>query len=257
MRYLILFFLFAAFSCAPKTETTSFQPDNSPAIQADSLIFKADSLNKEICVGENCAKLKLLWPVASGSVAAEKINQVTRDQMALLIQTGEDPAPLDTLVQNFFKSFKDFKTEFADAIGGWEIEAEGHVSYQSDSTLSIRFSQFNFMGGAHPNSSVSFLNFDPKTGEFLGDDQIILDETVFFKKVEQKFRKFHEVAEGVTLKDDDRFFLPETGFFVADAKGFKDGKFWVIYQPYEIGPYVMGYTELEFTKEELGEVVRW
>jgi hypothetical protein len=257
MRYFVLLLLSVAFSCAPKTEGVSGDSEDSAALQAEPLTFKIDSLNKEVCVGENCAKIRLLWPVASGSKAADNINAVTRDQLALLMQTGEDAAPLDTLIRDFFKTFKDFKTEFPDAGGGWEIEAEGQVSYQSDSTLSIRFSQFNFMGGAHPNSSVSFLNFDPRTGEFLGDDQVILDESVLFEKVEQKFRAFHQVAEGKSLKEDDRFFLPEIGFFVADAKGFKDGKFWVIYQPYEIGPYVMGYTELEFSPEELKGIVRW
>jgi hypothetical protein len=177
--------------------------------------------------------------------------------MAMLLRTGEDSAPMDTLVSKFFQSFKEFKSDFPESSGGWEIDAEGQVSYESDSTLSIHFTQFNFMGGAHPNISATFLNFDPRNGEVLGDDRLIQNQPAFFQKVEQKFREFHQVAEGKSLKDDDRFFLPETGFFVADAKGFNDGKLWVIYQPYEIGPYVMGYTELEFTKEELGDLVRW
>lgn len=88
-------------------------------------------------------------------------------------------------------------------------------------------------------------------------DRVILNETEFFKLTEQKFAEYHEVEKGVSLVDDGRFFLPETGFFLANAIGFKEDKFWVIYVPYEIGPYAMGYTELEFSKEELGEMVRW
>jgi hypothetical protein len=65
------------------------------------------------------------------------------------------------------------------------------------------------------------------------------------------------VPANVRLEDDDRFFLPETGFFLANAMGFQDGNFWIVYVPYEIGPYAMGYTYLEFTKEELGGLVRW
>lgn len=257
MRNLILFLLVAAFACTQTSETSTIVPGDSVALQEDPLTFKADSLVKEVCVDENCAKLRLVWPVASGSEAAEKINEVVRDQMALLIQTGEDAAPMDTLLSKFFQSFKEFKSDFPESSGGWEIDAEGQVSYESDSTLSIHFTQFNFLGGAHPNSSVSFLNFDRQSGEVIGDDRLVADDSLLFQKVEQKFRQFHQVAEGVGLNEDDRFFLPEIGFFVADAKGFKDGKFWVIYQPYEIGPYVLGYTELEFTKDELGDLVRW
>lgn len=251
MRNLILLVFWAAFSCVPKAE-------NAASVPETPVIFKSDSLNRETCVGENCAKLKLSWPVASGPEASDKINEAIRGQMASLIQTGENSAaPLDTLIQDYFKSFEDFKAEFPDSFGGWEIEAEGQVSYESDSTLSIYFTQFSFLGGAHPNSSVSFLNFDTRSGEALSDDRVILDEPAFFKLTEKKFREFHQVTEGMSLEDDGRFFLPETGFFLANAKGFKDGKFWVIYQPYEIGPYVMGYTELEFSAEELKGIVRW
>jgi hypothetical protein len=82
-------------------------------------------------------------------------------------------------------------------------------------------------------------------------------EESLLKLSEQKFRAYHQVEEGLSLSEDGRFFLPESGFFLANAMGFKDGKFWGIYKPYEIGPYVMGSTELEFSKEELASLVRW
>lgn len=250
MRILLLFLFLAAISCGPKNQNTEL-------IDQTPIIFNTDSLQNETCIGGNCAKLSLSWPVASGPEAAEKINRAIQDQMAMLIQTGEDPAPFDSMVQKYFRTFEEFKTEFPDSFGGWEIEAKGEVTYESDNTLSIYFTQFSFLGGAHPNSTVSFLNFDSRTGEALSDDRIILDETKLFNLVEAKFREFHKVEEGVSLVEDGRFFLPETGFFLANAKGFKDGKFWVIYAPYEIGPYVLGSTELEFNSEELKGVVRW
>ncbi|WP_431012717.1 DUF3298 domain-containing protein, partial [Rahnella sp. PAMC25617] len=52
------------------------------------------------------------------------------------------------------------------------------------------------------------------------------------------------------------FFLPETGFFLPNAMGYENGKFMLIYIPYEIGPYVMGYTELEFELKDLEGTVR-
>lgn len=250
MRILFSLILISLISCQTKEE-------NQEIVTENPLSFRTDSLINETCVGENCAKLRLVWPIASGGEAADKINQSIDEQMSFLMQTGEDIAPLDTMIANYFRSFESFKSDFPDSYGGWEIEAKGEVSYLSDSTLSIHFTQFNFMGGAHPNSTVTFLNFDPKTGEALSMDRVILNETEVFNLTEQKFTEYHEVEIGVNLVDDGRFFLPETGFFLANAIGFKDDKFWVIYVPYEIGPYVMGYTDLEFSKEELGEMVRW
>lgn len=242
--------LIAVISCAQKSGIEESTAD-------PTLSFRTETIVKESCIGENCAKLRLSWPVASGPAAADKINQSIRDQMSLFVQTGEDAALLDTMIVAYFRSFDEFKSEFPDSHGGWEIEAEAKVSYQSDSTLSVYFSQFSYLGGAHPNSSVSFLNMDPKSGESLSIDRLVWDVDSLLMLSEQKFRDYHGVEEGVSLSEDGRFFLPETGFFPANAMGFKDGKFWVIYIPYEIGPYVMGSTELEFSKEELAGLVRW
>lgn len=250
MKILSFVILVVMISCAQKSgvEESTVDP---------TLSFRTETVVRESCVGENCAKLRLSWPVASGPVAADKINQYIRDQMSLFVQTGEDAALLDTMIVAYFRSFDEFKSEFPDSYGGWEIEVEAKVSYQSDKTISIYFSQFSYLGGAHPNSAVSFLNIDPKSGEALSLDQLVLDENSLLKLSEQKFRAYHEVEEGLSLSEDGRFFLPVTGFFLANAIGFKDGKFWVIYIPYEIGPYVMGSTELDFSKEELSGVVRW
>lgn len=250
MRILVFSVLILLTSCSSK-------PSSQETEIETPLTFRTETLEKESCVGENCAKLKLSWPVASGNKAADKINLAIEEKMSFMVQTGEDIAPLDSMISEYFRSFESFKKDIPDSYGGWEIEATAEVSYQSDSTLSIYFSQFSFLGGAHPNSMVSFLNFDPKTGEALSVDRLILDETEFFNLTEMKFTEYHEVEKGVNLVDDGRFFLPETGFFLANAMGFKDDKFWVIYVPYEIGPYVLGYTELEFSKEELGQMVRW
>ncbi|MFN3997185.1 DUF3298 and DUF4163 domain-containing protein [Algoriphagus sp.] len=250
MRIFSIMIFIALVSCKPKDQALETESESQ-------LTFRTETLEKESCVGENCAKLKLSWPVASGGAATEKINRAIEDKMALLMQTGEDIAPLDTMISKYFRSFESFKAEMPDSYGGWEIEASAEVSYRSDSTLSIYFTQFSFLGGAHPNSMVSFLNFDPKTGNALSDDQLILDETTFFNLSEKKFKEYHEVEKGAKLADDGRFFLPETGFFLANAMGFKEDKFWVIYVPYEIGPYAMGYTELEFSREEVPTALRW
>lgn len=251
MRNLAIFFLgISLISCSTKS-------DGLVDVEETLLSFRTERLEKETCVGESCATLKLEWPIVSGPESASQINQAITDQMSFLVQTGEEIAPLDSMVGSFLRSFEEFKQEFPGASGDWEIEATGTPSYESDSTLSIYFSQFSYLGGAHPNSLVSFLNVDPKTGEVLSIDRLVRDEAGLLALAEQKFREHHEVEEGTRLEDSEQFFLPETGFFLANAMGFKDGKFWVIYVPYEIGPYVLGYTELEFTREELGSIVRW
>ena len=99
------------------------------------------------------------------------------------------------------------------------------------------------------------MNFDKITGEYLNTGRVVLDSAKLLEIAEIAFRKHHQIPEGKSLEDQG-FFLPETGFFLPNAMGYKEDKFWLIYIPYEIGPYVMGYTELEFSPEELSGIVR-
>jgi hypothetical protein len=224
----------------------------------ESMTFHLDSLIRETCLGEDCARLRLVFPRAEGGSNATRINESIQDQLLEFLQVEENSwSSLDSAVTGFLHSFEKFNEEFPDSFGAWEIEVKGVLSYESDSTVSVFFEHYSYLGGAHPNSSVAFLNFDKKTGDYLQSDQLIRDETRLRLLAEQQFRLVHLVEKGKSLLDDSRFFIPETGFFLANAMGFNEGEFWVIYVPYEIGPYVLGYTELRFTKEELGDVVRW
>jgi len=250
MKWMLSVLVIVAFGCKGVTQSENYAEEK--------LTFGLDSLVQETCVGEECARLRLIWPVAKGDPHAAQINEVIQGQLLGFLQIGEDPGTnLDSAANDFFRSFKAFKKEFPQSFGSWEIEVKGKLSYESDRAISIFFEQYNYLGGAHPNSTVAFLNFEKKSGKSLSPDQLVLDQAKVTQLAEQKFRLFHEVPEGVNLVDDGRFFLPETGFFLANAMGFKDGKFWIIYVPYEIGPYVLGYTEIEFTQEELGDAVAW
>jgi hypothetical protein len=156
----------------------------------------------------------------------------------------------------YLNIFKETIVDFPDMPGGWAIDVNAEVSFDSLNTVSIFFAEYNFSGGAHPNSSTYFMNFDRANGEFLSIDRLILDQVAMLALVGKAFREFHEVDQNTNIEADDRFFLPETGFFFPNAMGFKEDKFQLIYITYEIGPYALGYTELEFPLDVLEGIVR-
>ena len=252
MKYLILPFLVLIIACSPKTG------DQNDSKDSLALSFSLDSLIQEKCVGEECAKLRLVWPVASGPDFSSQINETIAKQITGMMMFGESNSlERDTLITRYFQSYLEFKDEFPSGYGAWEVDVAGKISYHSDSTLSISVDWMNYLGGAHPNSGQDFLNFELSTGKFLSREQLVKDEKKLLVLAEQKFRDFHEVEKGKALEEDGRFFLPETGFFLAHAMGFEKDKFKIVYTPYEIGPYVLGFTYLEFSRKELGELVRW
>lgn len=253
MNYFLVLISILLVSCGPKENT-----QKEEGVVISSVTFEKDSLVREKCSGESCARIRLVWPVAKGGEVAKSINDHIRETVRKLIEYGEkESTDLEAGVEVFLEEYLSFKSEFPESAGEWEIQVEGEVSYSSDQTLSIFFSQYTYLGGAHPNSMVYFLNLDYNSGKALDSNQLVLNEKELLKLTEQKFREYHEVEEGISLEESGKFFLPETGFFLANAMGFHEDRFKVIYIPYEIGSYAMGYTELEFSREELKDIVRW
>jgi len=247
MRLTLMIALLALFSCG--------EPKSVPVLDETELTFSTQEFVKNTCVGESCASVYFTWPLAKGGDIAASINEAINKQLLVYFNSDSIAENFEAKAQSYLNSYEDFVNEFPDSPGGWSIEVNAKVSYESDSLLSVLFSESNFSGGAHPNSSQYFMNFDKITGEYLNSGRVVLNSTKLLEKAEIAFRKFHEVPEGKSLEEQG-FFVPETGFFLPNAMGYEDGKFWLIYIPYEIGPYVIGYTELEFEPEELSGIVR-
>ncbi len=248
MKYLVVIAVFLCVACSKPTQVKEQI--------VEELSFNTKTFTSERCVDDNCAKVELSWPVAENVSEASLINEEIRLQLLAYFQQDKTYVNLDSAANDYLNSYENFKSDFPDAPGGWSIEVKVEKSYESDSTLSFKFSGYNFSGGAHPNSSINYMNFGKKSGEYLSLDRVNLDESKMLAMAEQAFRKHHEVEEGVELKDDGRFFLPETGFFLPNAMGYENDKFHLTYIPYEIGPYALGYTALEFDLKDLKGIVR-
>ncbi|RAI92273.1 DUF4163 domain-containing protein [Algoriphagus yeomjeoni] len=247
MKYLLIIFLFLGVACGRPTQ------DEEQIVE--DISFSTKTFTSERCSDDNCAKVELSWPIAENVPAASTINEEIEHQLLAYFQQDKTYDNLDSAAKDYLTSYENFINDFPDAPGGWSIEVKAEKSYESDSTLSIKFSEYNFSGGAHPNSSVYYMNFDKQTGEYLSFDRVVLDQDKMLELAETAFRKYHEVEQGKSLEEAG-FFLPETGFFLPNAIGYKDGKFVLTYIPYEIGPYVLGYTDLEFELNELEGIVR-
>lgn len=246
MRRLIILFLFLLASC------TSEKARNESNLKSTMKNF-----SKEACIDVSCAKVNLSWPEFEKGEVGNRLNQAIEEQLLAYFYSDSIGTSMDQEADNYLKSFKEIKAEFPDMPGDWEMEINARVSFDSLNTLTVFFEEYNFSGGAHPNSSSYFMNFDRSTGEFLSVDRLVLDQPALLSMAEKAFRDFHEIDENVTLEESEQFFLPETGFFLPNAMGFKGDKFRLIYIPYEIGPYAMGYTELEFSLVELKGIVRF
>jgi len=214
--------------------------------------------NFQECVGEGCAKVDLTYPVFEGDTALAKIiNQQIAEQNIQMWVTGDQQYDgMEKAVASFFDGYKSFRTDFPDAPQEWTFETVAKVTHQSDSLVSIRFENFSYLGGAHPNTVVLYLNLDlSENADVLVHEKMLIDREKLLRLAEDKFREHHEVEPEIHLEEDGRFFLDEGEFFLPATMGYEDDEFVLLYNSYEIGPYAMGRTELRFPLEELEGVV--
>jgi hypothetical protein len=219
----------------------------------DTLASETKKIEQKACVGDECASVDISYPVFGDEKLQSLIERIIVQGMSFVEQP--ETLPLDSAVQSFLDEFTGLKADFPDAIS-WEYSMDVRVSFESDSLLSLVFDSFSFTGGAHPNSFRSYLNFEKKTAQEITNSELILEEKILLSKVEVEFRKYHEVEEGMGLKADGRFFLNEKDeFFLPAAIGFEQDFLVLYYNSYEIGPYVMGPTELKLPQSELAGIV--
>ena len=102
---------------------------------------------------------------------------------------------------------------------------------------------YTMTGGAHGNANKISLLFDPLTGNKLSLNNVIKDVPGFTALAETDFRENLKIPADKSINStmftftDDKFALPGNIFFMKDS-------LLLHYNPYEIGPYAIGVTEV-------------
>lgn len=231
---------------------------SSPTKESTPLTYEKKTDNFQECMGGTCAKVDLIYPVFEGDTVLSKIinRHITGQNMQMWVTGDQQYGGMEDAVASFFESYKDFRTDFPDAVQEWTFETVAEVTYQADSVISIKFDNFSYLGGAHPNTVVAYLNLDlSEKGTVLTREKMMVDREKLMQLGEEKFREHHEVEPAVSLEVDGRFFLDDGRFFLPFAMGYEGNEFILLYNSYEIGPYAMGRTELRIPLADLEGVV--
>ncbi|MCC5938562.1 MAG: DUF4163 domain-containing protein [Lunatimonas sp.] len=221
---------------------------------------KTIAKNYERCVGENCVTVDLAFPRYEGSDSLGiAMNSQIEEFLSVALTWGEDGLffeDFEAAIDHFMASFEVAETDGYNGMD-WMIELNGTEVFRSSDLITLKFTTFYFTGGAHPNSTHVLLTFDLDHGGIrLKNEDLILDREALAIRGMEAFRVHHDVQEGVSLEEDGRFFLENGTFFLPQAMGYSEGDFVLLFNPYEIGPYVMGITEIGIPLSELNGVVR-
>ena len=171
-------------------------------------------------------------------------------------------ATLDDLGNRFIQDYNEYTAEAKTRaeeddsepfITPWSIETYGTVTFESPKLVSIELSTYSYTGGAHPNTTVTLLNYDTKTGKAITIKDLVKDQRKLVQLAEKKFRETHEIAPNASLNEqgffwDGKFQLPQN-------IGLSGEGIWFFYNSYEIAAYAVGPTEFVLSWEELGDLV--
>ena len=256
LNFLLAIFLGIQFiSCSKESE-------KQPAAKTPSYkLFKFDKKSGNCdSIKTPCAEIKFEYPQitdASNKEAMDKINQAIMS--ALLAPYGEDKtfSNFDSMAIDFLESFKEFKNQFPDMHQSWSIERNISVSDVNSLVFSLTNIEYYYMGGAHPNSTTSFINFSMKTGKAMELDDLLKPSfEIELNRIGEKiFREKQHLKQGESLTkvgywfDNDKFELNDN-FLI------KDNGLLFIYNAYEIAAYAVGQIEIFIPYSDINDLIK-
>lgn len=206
-----------------------------------------------------------LWTPSDSSEAAGNIRKILTEKTVTRLNSYGDPASVDARAGSitspkaafdvFEKNYNDFKKDFPDAPGCWEVELHGDTVMTTPKMLFYQLDHYSFTGGAHPNSFTSYHAFDAKTGKEVEMKSFVADSVALLSLVEKKFRELEKLTPEVDLEDagyflaNHKFFMPANYVFTPEGVLF-------YYNPYEIAAYARGAIDFTIPYDELKGIVR-
>lgn len=227
-------------------------------VKTDKLEKKTAEFNQKACHGAYCAEVNLRYPVFLGeSQSTTILNKSIENQVVVFLKPFEQKPRenINSAAAIFLEEYLRFMEDFEPS-QEWEINLDAKVTFENQQIISIVFETYSFTGGAHPNSFRQYLNFDKQRNVEIENDSLIVDKQVLLKMTESKFREVHQVEKGMSLSETNMFFLDANDkFFLPAAFGYEMDFLVLFYNTYEIGPYVMGTTEIKLAKNDLEGIV--
>ncbi|WP_373523502.1 DUF3298 and DUF4163 domain-containing protein [Aquiflexum sp.] len=227
-------------------------------VGTNKLESRTEVFHQKACHGEYCAEVNLKYPVFLGERERSIVlNNLIEEKIIKTVNVYEEIKVTEIIdaATNFLDSYVEFMDDFESA-QDWEINLDAKVTFENEKIISIVFETYSFTGGAHPNSFRKYLNFDKQKNTEIDNISLIIDEQILLEIAESKFKEIHQVENDIPLKKTEMFFLDENDkFFLPTAIGFESDSLVLFYNSYEIGPYVMGTTEIKFAKSEMKGIV--
>lgn len=170
---------------------------------------------------------------------------------------GEKSSTPAAAADDFLAQARNTRKENPDGALPWTLSRTAEIAYQDPKVVSLRFSEDVFQGGAHGLSTVHYASFDPATGRRLGLADLVAPdgESRLVEMGERELRKMRELSPEQSLEEAG-FTFEGNKFVLSQEIAVLEEGLAIHYNPYEIGPYVMGSTEIVIPRSELAPIAK-
>lgn len=165
---------------------------------------------------------------------------------------GEEKKSILEAGENFISEFENFhlSDEYPRV---WLYDGDIKVQDITPSYFCLRYTRYSYTGGAHGDYATRFIHFDVEKKETLTLTDFV-DETeqiALTATAEHIFRQ----SEGLSADSDlDDYFFDDGKFSITDNFALEKDSLLLLYNIYEIKPYVDGETELRIPYDEIGHL---
>lgn len=198
------------------------------------------------------AKAVITYPVFSDS----KLNDFVLKKITGTVDNEKSYSSYESYAKGFINDFDDFQKENKDRIQTWFLIINTKVLKQKPQYIAFYTTYINFAGGAHPNSSFTYQNYNPETHQVITlDSLLILGSSGKLTAIAEKiFRKNEKLSPDQSLKDN--YFFENDTFKLNDNFTVTDEGLLFLYNPYEIKAYAFGITKLVIPFSELQDIAK-
>lgn len=175
----------------------------------------------------------------------DTINYFIKRQVFNFFDEKEQATSLQDIADSFIKGYDDYANQSEKVVEQpWSLMIGIRVVKRSPTYLSLKYTHYDYTGGAHGNTNISFLNYNPTTNTPITIDSLIIKGKMpaLLRIAEQIFRKNEKLTPTESL--EEKYFFEKGKFKLAENFHVSDQGLFFIYNPYEIKPYSEGYTEL-------------
>lgn len=241
--FLFLSISLMIFSCAENT--------------SDEIVFSTHEIKSEdfaSCKENECPKIKVNYLLAEGEKEISKnINEMTEQSRSKIVSATEEkplPGSFDEALKNFIAEYQNFKKEYPEFPGNYELQISEKIIHRSAETIVTETKYYIYTGGAHGYGATNFATFSLKNGTLLKPQDLFSDLKGFTGYAEKKFREKFEIPSGENINATG-FFFENDVFSLPNNIAILENEVVLIYNPYEAAAYARGQMELRFPKEEI------